>query len=329
MYRDASIGVVVPAHNEAGFVGDVLDTIPSFVDRVYAVDDCSSDGTWDEIVSRATPEAPVATRADGGVGDHPGIVPLRHTTNRGRGAAVTTGYERALRDGHDIVVVMDGDGQMDPDQLDRLLDPLVDGRADYAKGTRLSRRAHWRGMSAWRLFGNALLTLLTTVASGYWGLRDSQNGYTAITADTLEDLDLDGLYPGYGFLNDVLVELNLRDARVIDVPMPAVYGLERSGIRYSTFIPSLSRLLLFRFAQRLRVQYLDGSVHPLVVLYSVGIGGLVLSGLGGLAALVRTTTRDRFVRLAAISLGALGLGALLDRRENRDLMDEDGPSGPP
>ena len=304
MYENTTVGVVVPAHNEAAHIGEVIESIPSFVDRCYVVDDCSTDGTWAEIIAQVEPNVPrPVVTADGGVdrdlpdgpvsegatpaadgpaadagevdtarsstGDGVGlsaspgpdgeyedtVVPVRHRVNRGRGGAIKTGYQLALVEGIDVVAVMDGDGQMDPDVLDRIIDPVVAGDADYAKGNRLVDADHWAAMSRWRLFGNAVLTLLTKVASGYWRMRDPQNGYTAVSAETLADVGVDHLYEDYGFLNDVLVRLRAHGKRVVDVPMTAVYEDEESGIQYRSFVPKLSALLLWGFLWRLWATY--------------------------------------------------------------------------
>jgi glycosyltransferase involved in cell wall biosynthesis len=167
------------------------------------------------------------------------------------GASIKTGYRGALEAGMDIVAVMAGDGQMDPDHLPRLLDPIIRGEADYAKGNRLAGTSDRTTMSRWRLFGNAVLTGLTRVASGYWSLSDPQNGYTAISADALSAIDIDGLYDRYGFCDDLLVRLNLAGMSVEDVAMPAIYGDEESSIQYRTFVPWLSWLLWRRFIWRL------------------------------------------------------------------------------
>lgn len=325
MYRGASIGVVVPAFNEGPFIGTVLDTMPEFVDRVYAVDDCSTDETWTEIESRVAPEKVANPIPDGGSSNRTHVVPIRHRTNRGRGAAVKSGYRRALQDDIDIVVVMDGDAQMDPDQLDRLLDPVASGRADYAKGNRLARPRDWRGMSNWRLFGNALLTLLTNLASGYWGLRDSQNGYTAISAAMLEQLDIGALYDEYGFLNDLLITLNIHRARICDVEMPAVYGDERSGIRYSTFVPSLSLLLLGGFLRRLKHEHLVKPFHPMVVLYGIGMTGISLLGISFIGRLWRRLRAGNLLRIGCGCALAFVSGAAIDLRENGDRLEREGP----
>jgi glycosyltransferase involved in cell wall biosynthesis len=324
MYRGHRVGVVVPVYNEAAFVGDVIDGLPAYVDAVYPIDDCSTDGSWAVILERAVragadgfaherapdtvgdpprddpvPDPVPAARlggpvegdertptSDGGTDTGPRVVPIRHDTNRGRGGAVKTGYRAALEDGLDVVAVLDGDGQMDPTELHLLLDPIVSGTADYAKGNRLSDPDDRGEMSGWRLFGNAPLTLLTRVASGYWGMSDPQNGYTAVSRDALRDLSFDRIYEDYGFLNDVLVQLNVAGARVADVQMRARYGEEESGIQYRSFVPRLSWLLARRFVWRLRVAG-TSSPRPVAPLYGLaalaavgGVGGSFLS-LGG------------------------------------------------
>ncbi|WP_114576745.1 glycosyltransferase family 2 protein [Saliphagus sp. LR7] len=320
MYRDHTVAVVVPAYDEEGFVGEVLDTVPEFVDRIYAVDDRSTDGTWAEIERHAGRRALAGPASSA---DREGrIVSIRHDRNRGVGAAIATGYERALEEGIDVVAVMAGDGQMDPEHLDRLLDPIVEGRAGYAKGNRLGGRTDLREMSGWRLFGNALLTGLTRVASGYWGMADPQNGYTAISRAALEDLALDDLYEGYGFTNDVLVALNARGVQVADVAMPARYGEEESGIVYRSFVPGLSRLLLRAFVRRLRSG--DSSRPPVGALVAVGALGLaagfagsLLEGIAALRGRSPAGRRRAAILLAVVGAWSLLAGLVLDRRDNR------------
>jgi len=249
------------------------------------------------------------------------VVTIRHERNRGVGGAIKTGYRRALEDGIEVVAVMNGDGQMDPDVLDRIVDPVVDGEADYAKGDRLRRAEDRRAMSGWRLFGNALLTLLTRFASGYWRMSDPQNGYTAISREALATLDLDELHDRYGFCNDVLIRLSARGLRVADVPMKAVYGDEDSHIRYPSFVPTLSLLLLTGFLRRLWRAYVDDGIHPVAALYPAGVLGF----LGG--ALVLALAAGGFageganVGLPVLVVGgvALALSAGLDARRNSDL----------
>ncbi|WP_235853564.1 glycosyltransferase family 2 protein [Halosimplex salinum] len=327
VFRGARVGVVIPVYNEAAFVGEVVDTLPAFVDRAYVVDDCSTDDTWRVVQERQAAHATdtVVRQADGGRFG-PSLVPIRHDSNRGRGAAVKTGYRAALGDGMDVVAVMDGDGQMDPDRLDDLVRPVADGVADYAKGNRLGAPEHRSEMTAWRRFGNRLLSVLTRVASGYWGTSDSQNGYTAISADTLEALDLEEVYDGYGFLNDMLVRLNVLDARVVEVPMPAIYGDEESGIEYRSFVPALSLLLAQLFAWRLTTKYTVGQLHPVAVLYGLGLG----SGAFGLGYVTHwfapLADEAGRLQLAFVILGTSATVTLvalaLDRLHNRHLVTD-------
>ncbi|MFC4247921.1 glycosyltransferase family 2 protein [Natribaculum luteum] len=280
MYKGETVGVVVPAYNEAGFVGEVIETLPPFVDRAYVVDDRSTDDTWQEIQrtadrvnNRSETVYSNQIHADGGQVFSPRIEAIRHDRNRGVGGAIKTGYARACEDGMDVVAVINGDGQMDPSILDRIIDPVVEGRAEYAKGNRLSSREHREGMSTWRLFGNTVLTFLTKFVSGYWRMNDPQNGYTAISARALETIDVDRLYDGYGFCNDLLVHLNVHDMRIEDVEMESQYGDETSHIRYSTFVPKLSWLLLQRSIWRYNTKYVVADFHPLVFLLALGLAG--------------------------------------------------------
>ena len=151
---------------------------------------------------------------------------------------------------------MDGDGQMDAGQLTHFLDPLISLEADYVKGNRFSNRAHLNGMPALRIFGNFLLIIFTRVASGYWNISDPQNGYTAITRNTLQKIDLDKLNRGFAYENDILVKLNVIGAKVVDIPHPSIYGSQNSKIYYPKFILETSRLLLYDFIWRIWRKYL-------------------------------------------------------------------------
>lgn len=234
MYKGKTIAVVCPAYNEELLIADTIMSIPDFVDKVYVVDDCSTDRTPEIIQS-----------FDGSV-HH-----LRHTMNRGVGAAIITGYKQAIADDIDIVVVMAGDNQMDPENVTRLLEPIISGEADYTKGDRLSIKRNGGGMSRWRLFGNWLLTWLTRIATGNWKMHDPQNGFTAISNQTIKKLGANTIYPGYGYCNDILVKLTVHGCRIANVQMPARYGSEISKIKYSRYIPKVSWLLLCDFLWRL------------------------------------------------------------------------------
>lgn len=267
MFEGRRVIVVVPAHNEEKLIKSVLETMPSFVDRMIVVDDASTDGTA-AILGAAGREMGERLRS------------IRHAANGGVGAAIVTGYKSALADGQEgaLVAVMAGDAQMDPADLPRLLQPLIKDQADYTKGNRLFTGEAWKIIPRHRYLGNAVLSFLTKVASGYWHVADSQSGYTAITSEALAVLQLDRLYPRYGFPNHLLVELNNYDFRVRDVPIRPVYNVgEVSGIRLHRVVPTLSWLLVKCYFWRMKEKYIIRDFHPLVFFLSLG---LLLTGSG-------------------------------------------------
>ncbi|QCC49276.1 glycosyltransferase family 2 protein [Halobellus limi] len=329
MYDGQTIGVVVPAHNEAGHVGTVIETMPAYVDRIYAVDDASTDGTWDEMrASARRVNAGTAAARGASNGDaerEPRVVTVRHERNRGAGAAVKTGYACALEDGMDVTAVMDGDGQMDPSRLDRILEPVTSGDATYSKGNRLASREDYESMSAWRLFGNVSLTLLTRISSGYWRLSDPQNGFTAISNAGLRTIGFERLYDRYGFLNHVLFALNVNREPIADVSHPAVYGDETSGINYWTFVPRVSFLLGRSFLERLARSYVVRRFHPLVICYLLGVTVALTGVAGGLYALSSPAVDSFLGGMVSVAVGALGglllvLGLWFDVSENEGLV---------
>lgn len=329
MYKGQTVAVVVAAYCEEGFVGDVMRTIPAFVDRIYAVDDASSDDTWAEIRQAADELNRAASNQtgmpNGGVTGQR-VVPIRHEDNRGYGGAVKSGYRYAYADGIDIVAVMDGDGQMDPAILDRIIDPVATGVAAYAKGNRLSNPADRSDMSRFRLVGNGLLSWMTKLVSGYWGITDSQNGYTAISRDAIGTLDLEAVCDRYGFLNQLLARCNANDLRVTNVRMSAVYGEETSSIRYQTFVPRMLTLLLTTFWWRLQSKYLGDDHHPLVWWYLLGSVGIAGGALGLLGSTIRLLAADNGLSSLSVSslaflVGAIsfGIGIRFDRAETAAL----------
>ena len=241
MYRDLSIAVVMPAFNEAVAIADAVASVPDWIDHLVVVDDASADDTATiaEAAGRRSYEV------------------VRHPRNCGVGAAIVTGYRRALAHGFDVAVVMAGDGQMDPIDLPALLDPIAAGLADYAKGNRFRHREVWRQMPAARLVGNVLLSAATKVTSGYWHVFDSQCGYTAITRQALERIDLDRVFPRYGYPNDLLSRLHAAGMRVVDVPVRPVYGPGwKSGIRLHTVVHPVATVLLRSWVTRISVETL-------------------------------------------------------------------------
>ncbi|MBZ0277177.1 MAG: glycosyltransferase family 2 protein [Anaerolineae bacterium] len=259
MYRDVSIAVVVPCYNEELLITRVMDTMPDFVDRIYVVDDRSKDRTVEVV------EAYIQQH-------QPGRVTLIvHEVNQGVGGAIITGYRQAYDDGMQVVAVMAGDAQMDPEDLEVIIQPVVNGEADYTKGNRLVSGEAWNQIPHVRYLGNVLLSLMTKIASGYWHIFDSQTGYTAISRKAIETLNWDKLWKRYGYPNHLLIMLNIHSFAVRDVPVKPVYNVgEKSGIRIWRVIPTISILLLRGFLARLFEKFVVRDAHPLVLFYIVG-----------------------------------------------------------
>ena len=272
MYDGKTVAVVIPAFNEEALIASTVSTVPDFVDRIFVVDDGSNDGTAER-----------ARNADARVE----VIP--HNGNQGVGAATVTGYRRAIDAAIDVTSVMNADGQMDPDDLEMLVRAVAAGECDYAKANRLFTAQAWELIPRTRYVGNAILSFLTKIASGYWHVADSQSGYTAVNLETLRLLDLDRVYRRYGFPNDMLVHLNVWNRRVRDYPSRPIYGIgERSGIRLRRVVPAISWLLIKGFFWRLKEKYVIRDFHPLVLFYSLG---LFLFGTGVVLGVVYTAFR--------------------------------------
>lgn len=259
------VAVIVPCFNEARHVEQVVRSIPPLVRTIVAVDDASVDGTW-EVLGRI---------------EDARLVRLRHDANQGVGGAVVSGYRQALAAGADVCVKMDGDGQMSAADLARLVAPVVAGTADYAKGNRFRQLRALSAMPRMRLFGNSALSFLTKLVSGYWSILDPTNGYTAVSAGTLRGIELGSLDRRYFFETSMLVELNIRGARVEDVEMPARYGAEVSKLSVGRaafgFTPLLVRSLMRRFFWR----YLIQDFNALTVCVLAGVPAIVFGVLFG------------------------------------------------
>lgn len=289
MYRDTRVHVVIPAYNVADRIAAVLKAIPDFVDAITVVDDGSADGTAD------------AARA---VGDLRARV-LSHGVNQGVGAAMVTGFRDALVDGDGIVVKMDGDGQMDPAMLGRLLDPIVDGRCGYTKGNRFLFARELAVMPRHRLIGNFTLTFLTKLASGYWHVFDPQNGYLAIAAPVLRLLDFDRLSRRWFFENDMLINLNVFNVAVADVPMPSRYGDERSSLRVARVLLSFPFHLFRGYWSRFYRKYVLRDFSPIALFMLAGLPLVVFGILLGGYTWVQSWRLNRFASTGTVMLSVL------------------------
>jgi len=265
MYLEHKIAVIVPAYNEETLIKRVIETMPDCVDHIVVVDDASQDGTA-EAVRCYLPQ--LSER----------LLLIQHETNQGVGGAIATGYKWCRDHEVDVAVVMAGDAQMAPTDLSALLDPVVSGEVDYAKGNRLFTGDAWNCIPKVRYLGNSAMSLLTKIASGYWHVADSQCGYTAANAQVLETIDWDQMYKRYGQPNDLLVRLNIYNFGVRDVSVRPVYGIgEESGIRPLRMIPKLSWLLFKLFLYRMVQKYVIRDFHPLLFFY---VMGMVLFSIG-------------------------------------------------
>jgi glycosyltransferase involved in cell wall biosynthesis len=267
MHLGCKVGVVVPAYNEEKLIERTVRTMPSFVDRIIVVDDCSRDRTV-EIVQNLAQEFGAR------------LVLVRHERNQGVGRTIVTGYKRAIEEECEVTAVMAGDAQMDPRDLIRIIEPVAKREADYVKGNRLFRGESWQMIPKHRYLGNSALSFMTKVASGYWHIADSQSGYTAISLIALKRLELDRIYPRYGMPNDILVRLNIHNFRVRDVSVRPVYNIgEKSEIRLYKVIPTISWLLFKGFWRRMFRKYVIQDFHPLIFFYLLAFGALALSAV--------------------------------------------------
>ena len=315
MYKSARIGVVVPCYNEGTQVATVLGTMPEFVDRIYVIDDASTDDTVDNVTPyvQADPER---------------FVLIRHPVNLGVGGAIASGYKAARDHQMDVTAVMAGDAQMDPEELPSIIDPVIDEECDYTKGNRLLSGDAWDVIPRIRYLGNAMLSLLTKIASGYWHVTDSQSGYTAINLKVLRTINWNNMYKRYGQPNDLLTRLNVYNFRVRDIPIRPVYGVgEQSGLRPIRMIPKLSWLIFRLFLFRLFQKYVIRDFHPLVFFYSFGMALFPTGFLFGLYLLIIRVFSGPVAATSALFAAFLTLTGLqfllfamwMDMEYNKDL----------
>lgn len=272
MYQDHRVAVVVPAHNEERLIGKVISTMPELVDHIIVVDDASMDAT--SMAAKAVHDDRLEVH--------------RLVQNLGVGGAIMFGHERALELGADVSVVMAGDAQMDPTYLPALLDPIVSGQAQFTKANRFYAVGSFDGMPRHRVFGNVVLSFLTKASSGYWNLFDPQNGYTAIHRAALERIPRSRIAQRYEFENDLLINLNIARVPARDVPIPAVYGEEISGMRLSTVGPRLLRKLWRGFWHRMWWKYVVQSFSPVALLLFGGIMSMLLGAIVSVFVIINT-----------------------------------------
>lgn len=258
------IAVVVPCYRVKRQILSVLDAIGPEVSQIFVIDDCCPEESG-KFVAERTRDARVTV--------------IRNRENRGVGGATITGYRAALEAGADIIVKVDGDGQMDPRLIPAFVDPIVRGDADYTKGNRFFSLEFLDSMPRLRLLGNSLVSFISKVASGYWNVMDPANGFTAIHARVLEMIPLTKVEERYFFESDMLFRLNILRAVVADIPMPAHYADERSNLRIGKVLVVFPQKYVMRLIKRIFYNYFLRDFNLCSVELLTGLL-LFLGGLG-------------------------------------------------
>ena len=252
MYKGHKIAVVVPAYNEQLLLPETIRGMPEYIDKIIIIDDCSRDNTYELILKMSE--------------NGSRIIPIKHEVNQGLGQSLIDGYACSLGLDIDITVVMAGDNQMNPDDLPSLLDKIIIDNYDYVKGNRLLHK-NIKTMPTYRYFGNAILTILTKFATGYYFSMDPQCGYTAIKNKVLSKIPITSMIKGYGYNADILCMLNIQGFSVADVVVVPIYDREQSKIKLWKYIPTTSCLLIKLFFKRIWQRYVILDFHPLVFFY--------------------------------------------------------------
>lgn len=363
MLNNKSIAVVIPAYNEEKQISSVLKKIPQFVDKIIIVNDCSTDNTQkivQNFIDKHNSKVSLSCKKNkikknkynsaefvleelknGELKYYPkfSIYNKKHQNDRfilinfqknsGVGTAISKGY-RYCRDQHiDCTAVMAGDGQMDPNELEKMCLPIVNSEVDYTKGNRLSHRSAFLVVPRIRYLGNSILSLFTKIASGYWHVSDTQTGFTAISLNALNAIRLHKIYPRYGCPNDILVKLNIAFCTIKEIPIKPVYNIgEESKMKVFKVIPKISWLLFKSFWKRLYIKYLFRDFHPLFLLYHFAFVLLIfnipytIEAIGSLAPgkTIDVKTALLFMFCAISSLQALFFAMWMDMQDNERLQ---------
>lgn len=264
--EEQRVAVVIPSYRVTAHIVDVIAAIGPQVWRIYVIDDACPDGSGAHVLTSC---------AD------PRVRVLSHEVNKGVGGAVMTGYRTALAEGASIIVKVDGDGQMDPTLIPLFIEPILAGEADYTKGNRFYDLEEIQSMPRVRLFGNAVLSLMAKLSTGYWDLFDPTNGYTAIHRDVARLLPLDKVSQRYFFETDILFRLNTVRAVVVDIPMEARYGNEVSHLKVSKIIGEFLFKHLRNFSKRVLYNYYLRDMSLASIELPVGMVMLVFGILFG------------------------------------------------
>jgi dolichol-phosphate mannosyltransferase len=290
MTSASQIAVVVPCFRVRRHVLDVIRQIGPEVRRIYAVDDCCPDNSGDFIKQNNTDDR---------------VIVIRHTENQGVGGAVMTGYKAAIDDGMDIIVKVDGDGQMDPALIGEFTAPIERGMADYTKGNRFFDLEEISAMPKSRIFGNAVLSFMTKFSSGYWDLFDPTNGFTAIHRNVARHLPFKKISRRYFFETDMLFRLGTLRAVVVDIPMSARYGDEASNLKISKVIWEFPIKHARNFAKRIFYNYYLRGMSLASIELPVGLASLVFGLLYGMRHWLQSTSLGVPTPAGTVMLSAL------------------------
>ena len=287
-----SIAVVIPSFRVTEHILEVLSNIGPEVERIYVIDDACPDKSG-EFVKKLSKDKRVQV--------------LFHEINQGVGGAVVTGYKAALQDNIDVVVKVDGDGQMDPGLILTIAKPVLEGNADYSKGNRFDSLENLFLMPKTRIFGNAVLSLWSKLSSGYWNITDPTNGFTAIHRQALEAIQLDKLRKTYFFESDLLFRLSIVNAVVMDVPMVSVYGNEKSNLKIRKVIFEFPWRHTVNLHKRLFYKYYLREWSVASFELPVGVGLTIFGAWFGLARYFEASGAGQTTTAGQVTLSALAL----------------------
>ena len=288
--KDHPIAVVIPSYRVIKHILGVIATIGPEVWRIYVVDDKCPEGSGNYVEANCK---------------DPRVVVLRHEINQGVGGAVMTGYSVAIADGAEVIIKIDGDGQMDPGLIPSVAAPIFAGEADYTKGNRFFDLEEIRAMPKVRLFGNGVLSLMTKLSSGYWDLFDPTNGYTAIHVDVARLLPFGKISRRYFFETDMLFRLNTLRAVVVDVPMDANYGDEISNMKVSKIIGEFLVKHIRNFSKRIFYNYYLRDMSLASIELPLGLMLLIAGGFFGIYSWINSLNEGAITSAGTVMLAAL------------------------
>jgi dolichol-phosphate mannosyltransferase len=284
------IAAIIPCYRVREHIVAVVADVLEHVHHVFVVDDRCPEGTGD-LVAREFPADKVSV--------------IRHTENKGVGGATVTGYVAALARDYEILIKVDGDGQMDPALIPDLVAPILAGKADYTKGNRFYRRDYLKQMPGVRLIGNSMLSLVTKASSGYWNIMDPTNGFTALHSIAAQELEMDKLARRYFFESDVLFRLNISRAVVRDVPMPASYGDEKSNLKIGRVLFDFPVRHIKNLFKRFLYNYIIRDFSAATIETLLGGAMFVFGVVFGTASWIESTVTERGTPVGTVMLATL------------------------